>query len=293
MVSNLRIQNINRYTKEISDLNLKISQENKKEASLNDKINQILKSLNSKNVSLSTLTSKTSEMNRKQTEVSKCQQKKSELQKKLGIAETNLLKEKQKLTKEQESENKKMMALEKKLSQQQALNSKAVTQMISNAGVQNKDNLPELEYDFFISHASEDKEDFVRTLYQALNDAGYKVWYDEITLKVGDSLVAEINKGLIKSKFAVVVASEAFIRKNWTRYEFESLVAQEMDSGTKRILPIWHGVSKDQIINFSPNLANKVALNTANQSILEIVEALSELLPLNENDLDQDIAKVI
>lgn len=161
--------------------------------------------------------------------------------------------------------------------------------MISNAGVQNKDSLPELEYDFFISHASEDKEDFVRTLYQALNDAGYQVWYDEITLKVGDSLTAEINKGLIKSKFAVVVASEAFIRKNWTRYEFESLVAQEMDSGTKRILPIWHGVSKDQIINFSPNLANKVALNTANQSILEIVEALSDLVPLKANELDQDI----
>lgn len=76
MVSNLRIQNINRYTKEISDLNLKISQENKKEASINDRINQILKSLNSKNISLSTLTSKTSEMNRKQTEVAKCQQKK-------------------------------------------------------------------------------------------------------------------------------------------------------------------------------------------------------------------------
>lgn len=289
MVSNLTVQNINRYTKEIADLNLKISQENKKEATLNDKINQILKSLNSKNISLNSLSNKTSDMNRKQSEVAKCQQKKAELQKKLATVETNLLKARQKLSKEQEEENKKLMALEKKLNQQQVLNSKAVTQMISNVGIQNENSLPELEYDFFISHASEDKEEFVRTLYQALNDAGYKVWYDEITLKVGDSLTAEINKGLIKSKFAVVVASEAFIRKNWTRYEFESLVAQEMNSGTKRILPIWHGVSKDQIINFSPNLANKVALNTTNQSILEIVEALSDLLPPSKNELDQDI----
>ena len=75
MVSNLTVQNINRYTKEIADLNLKISQENKKEAALNDKINQILKSLNSKNISLSTLSSKTSDMNRKQSEVAKCQQR--------------------------------------------------------------------------------------------------------------------------------------------------------------------------------------------------------------------------
>lgn len=289
MVSNLTVQNINRYTKEIADLNLKISQENKKEATLNDKINQILKSLNSKNINLSTLSGKTSEMNRKQSEVAKCQQKKSELQKKLATTETNLLKARQKLSKEQEDENKKLMALEKKLNLQQIQNKKAITQVISNVGVQNKDNLPDVEYDFFISHASEDKEEFVRTLYQALIDVGYKVWFDEITLKIGDSLTAEINKGLIKSKFAIVVASEAFIRKNWTRYEFESLVAQEMDSGTKRILPIWHGVSKDQIISFSPNLANKVALNTANQSIAEIVEALSELIPLDEDELDQDI----
>ncbi|MCL6241269.1 MULTISPECIES: toll/interleukin-1 receptor domain-containing protein [Acinetobacter] len=290
MVSNLTVQNINRFTKEIADLNLKISQENKKEATLNDKINQILKSLHSKNISLTTLSSKTSDMNRKQSEVAKCQQKKAELQKKLAIAETNLLKTRQKLSKEQEDENKKLMALEKKLNLQQIQNKKAITQVISNAGVQNQDSLPDVEYDFFISHASEDKEEFVRTLYQALIDVGYKVWFDEITLKIGDSLTAEINKGLIKSKFAIVVASEAFIRKNWTRYEFESLVAQEMDSGTKRILPIWHGVSKDQIISFSPNLANKVALNTANQSIVEIVEALSELIPVDEDELDQDIA---
>lgn len=290
MVSNLTVQNINRYTKEIADLNLKISQENKKEATLNDKINQILKSLNSKNVSLTTLSSKTSDMNRKQSEVAKYQQKKAELQKKLATAETNLLKARQKLSKEQEDENKKLMNLEKKLNLQQIQNKKAVTQIVTNVGVQNQDSLPEVEYDFFISHASEDKEEFVRTLYQALIDAGYKVWFDEITLKVGDSLTSEINKGLIKSKFGVVVASQAFLKKNWTRYEFESLVAQEMDSGTKRILPIWHGVSKDEIIKFSPNLANKVALNTANQSISEIVEALSELVPLEEDELGQDIA---
>ncbi|WP_180038044.1 toll/interleukin-1 receptor domain-containing protein [Acinetobacter sp. YH16052] len=289
MVSNLTVQNINRYTKEIADLNLKISQENKKEATLNDKINQILKSLNSKNVSLTTLSSKTSDMNRKQSEVARCQQKKAELQKKLATVETSLLKARQKLSKEQEDENKKLMALEKKLNLQQIQNKKAVTQVITNVGLQNQNSLPDAEYDFFISHASEDKEEFVRTLYQALIDAGYKVWFDEITLKVGDSLTSEINKGLVKSKFGVVVASQAFMKKNWTRYEFESLVAQEMDSGTKRILPIWHGVSKDEIIKFSPNLANKVALNTANQSISEIVEALSELLPLEEDELDQDI----
>lgn len=40
----------------------------------------------------------------------------------------------------------------------------------------------------FISHASEDKEDFVRPLAETLQQLGVNVWYDEFTLKVGDSL---------------------------------------------------------------------------------------------------------
>jgi hypothetical protein len=48
----------------------------------------------------------------------------------------------------------------------------------------------------FISHASEDKEDFVRPLAETLQQLGVKVWYDEFTLKVGDSLRRKIDSGL-------------------------------------------------------------------------------------------------
>lgn len=34
------------------------------------------------------------------------------------------------------------------------------------------------EWDVFVSHASEDKEIFVRPLTQALDQLGVKVWYD-------------------------------------------------------------------------------------------------------------------
>lgn len=39
-----------------------------------------------------------------------------------------------------------------------------------------------------LSHASEDKEDFVRHLAKNLSNAGCRVWYDEFELKLGDSL---------------------------------------------------------------------------------------------------------
>ena len=41
-------------------------------------------------------------------------------------------------------------------------------------------------HDAFISHASEDKDDFVRPLVSALEAAGFDIWYDEFSLKVGD-----------------------------------------------------------------------------------------------------------
>ena len=56
--------------------------------------------------------------------------------------------------------------------------------------VQDKNKPPEYdnmerEYDVFISHASEDKDEVVRPLASALIDEGLTVWYDEFELKIG------------------------------------------------------------------------------------------------------------
>lgn len=44
-----------------------------------------------------------------------------------------------------------------------------------------------LSWQVFISHASEDKEDVARPLASGLQEKGYRVWFDEFTLRVGDS----------------------------------------------------------------------------------------------------------
>ncbi len=54
-------------------------------------------------------------------------------------------------------------------------------------------------WDVFISHASEDKDSFVRPLAVALKQLGASVWYDEFSLKLGDSMSRSIDKGLSKS----------------------------------------------------------------------------------------------
>jgi len=117
------------------------------------------------------------------------------------------------------------------------------------------------EYDCFICHASEDKESFVRNLAKKLDNVGYNVWYDEFTLTLGDSLRRKIDHGLANSRFGVVVLSKYFFEKKWPQDELDGLVAREK-LGKKVILPIWHGVTKEDVEKFSPILAGRVAVST-------------------------------
>lgn len=117
-------------------------------------------------------------------------------------------------------------------------------------------------WDVFISHASEDKDTLVKELAEKLKKYGVKVWYDEFELKLGDSLSASIDKGLLDSHFGIVVLSPNFFNKQWTDYELRSLITKEVSSG-KTILPIWHEADKEFIKSKSLYLADKKALNSS------------------------------
>jgi hypothetical protein len=73
-------------------------------------------------------------------------------------------------------------------------------------------------WDVFISHASEDKESLVRPLADFLSNLDVRVWYDEMTLKVGDSLGRSIDEGLARSNFGIVVLSKAFLVKGYSAH---------------------------------------------------------------------------
>lgn len=136
------------------------------------------------------------------------------------------------------------------------------------------------EYDVFISHASEDKNEVVRPLANALWGKGLKVWYDDFELKIGDSLRRKIDRGLAKSKFGIVVLSKDFIRKGWTNYELDGIVSKA-NTGEQVLLPIWHGITKQEVLDFSPSLADKVARNTASYTVEEMACEIAELI--NDN----------
>ena len=134
-------------------------------------------------------------------------------------------------------------------------------------------------YDFFISHATEDKESIVRKLAKGLAAKHAKVWYDEFELRIGDSLRRSIDRGLAKSRFGIVVLSKPFFAKNWPQYELDGLNARQI-VGTKVILPIWHNITRDEIIQFSPPMADMLAFQTSSISIDEMVDEFMSLLEI-------------
>ncbi|WP_328655695.1 toll/interleukin-1 receptor domain-containing protein [Streptomyces sp. NBC_00334] len=118
------------------------------------------------------------------------------------------------------------------------------------------------KWDFFISHASEDKLLVAGPLAHYLQSVGFSVWYDELSLRVGDSVLREIDRGLGASRYGVVVLSESFFAKQWPQRELAGLIATASD-GERRVLPVWHGVDAAAVAARSPLLADVKAVNTS------------------------------
>ncbi|MCL2065170.1 MAG: DUF1883 domain-containing protein [Candidatus Cloacimonetes bacterium] len=133
------------------------------------------------------------------------------------------------------------------------------------------------KYDVFISHASEDKDEVVRPLAITLQNKELKVWYDEFELKIGDSLRQKIDKGLANSRFGIVVLSKNFIKKGWTNYELDGIITKAIN-GQQVVLPIWHNITKQEVLDYSPSLADKIARNTATYTIEEIASEIADVI---------------
>ena len=134
-------------------------------------------------------------------------------------------------------------------------------------------------HDVFISHASEDKESVARPLARALADSGWTAWLDELEMTIGDSLSGRIDEALSRSRFGVVVLSPSFFAKHWPQRELAGLAAREADSGTKVILPVWHQVTRGDIVQLSPTLADRLGAPTSDgiDSVAgQIVQALEK-----------------
>jgi hypothetical protein len=145
----------------------------------------------------------------------------------------------------------------------------------------------------FISHASEDKEDFVRPLQALLTERGVTTWLDELDIGWGKSIRQSIDAGIAGAQFGLVVISPHFIEKKWTKAELDALYGRQLGETEAGgfILPVWHKVTRDDVQENLPTVAGLKALSTAVFTVAEIADQIAKLVhpaPLPPSDLDEE-----
>jgi hypothetical protein len=137
------------------------------------------------------------------------------------------------------------------------------------------------EWDVFISHASSDKESFVLSLAEALEERGVSVWLDKWTIELGNSITESISEGLRQSRFGIVVLSRAFFARPWPKKELGALFAKEND-GASHIIPVWHQIEYREVWEHAPLLADRMAARS-DEGIQSIVDRILRLLARDNN----------
>lgn len=276
---------VNTLDREIAELEKKKSAAEKKVAEGEKKAASVSIS---KNASASTIKSKLKQIEKYRADAVKASTESASLAKKIADkrkkrndAAIHLQKEEQKVQKKQDRATKQMQqSYERRIEELQS----RIIPTVTATSETEEENLP--EYDVFVSHAWEDKEDFVDDFVDALTNLGIKVWYDTTQIKWGDSMRERIDDSLRKSRFGVAILSPNYIAENkyWTKAELDGLFQLESVNG-KTLLPIWHNLTKQQVMNYSPIIANKKAMTTALMTAQEIAEELLNLIPPKEMEV--------
>jgi len=104
------------------------------------------------------------------------------------------------------------------------------------------------------------------------------VWYDEYSLKVGHSLREQIEKGLKECKKCILILTPNYLsNEGWGKREFDSVFTREMIEKQNVVLPVWNNVSPADIYEYSPSLADRVALQW-NTGVEEVARKLKQAI---------------
>jgi hypothetical protein len=111
----------------------------------------------------------------------------------------------------------------------------------------------------FISHDSRDKEAVAAPIALGLSKLVCPVWYDDYSLKVGARLRESIERGIKECEKCILILSPHFLSNpGWTKVEFNSVFTREIIEKRDVLLPVWVGVTKEQVFDYSPSLVDRV-----------------------------------
>ena len=286
---------VNRLDKEITDLEKKKAEADKRKASYEIKANNVKILSNS---SASVVNNRNNlKMHYQQCAINASKES-ADISKKISEKREERRKAYLQLKSEEQKEEKKRLELQKQeIANIQSAYEERIEELQSKINpiidIQSADNAQNgvyhseegntKQYDVFMSHATEDKEDFVDEFVDELRSLGINVWYDTSNMNWGDFLRHSMDEGLKKAKYGIVVLSPDYIAegKYWTKAELDALFQMESNNRS-RILPIWHKLSRQQVLDFSPIIANRKALKTSDMTAKEMAEEFARLFSTAE-----------
>ncbi len=93
------------------------------------------------------------------------------------------------------------------------------------------------EETFFLSHNREDK-DYIRGVAASLRLIGANVWFDEWSIRPGDSIPSAIDEGLRAFETFVLAWSEAAADSRWVHQEMDAALTRWISDDSIRLVPL-------------------------------------------------------
>jgi hypothetical protein len=122
--------------------------------------------------------------------------------------------------------------------------------------------------DLFLCHAYADRKGSAAELYNHLKSNGATVWFSEEDLPLGSLMIREIDKGLRNSRVGIVLVTPALLKS----LEDEGVAEKELAVllSSRRVIPVLHGVTFDELNDVSPMLASHTGLSTTESSLDDV-----------------------
>lgn len=134
--------------------------------------------------------------------------------------------------------------------------------------------------DVFLCHAWDDRRGPAKDLHDGLEAAGVSVWFSEKDVLLGTPLMREIDRGLANSRAGLVLVTPSFLKRlqaaGVADKELSVLLAREV------LLPVVHDTTFEELVEVSPLLASRSGLNTAEDSMEDIILKIKELVSIEE-----------
>jgi hypothetical protein len=127
------------------------------------------------------------------------------------------------------------------------------------------------QWDVFLSYARIDGSEVGRELRSQLEALSVRVWFDEVAIQPGKSQARQMDQGLAKAHCGIALLTPAYIAgRFWTERELGALLSKNT------LIPVLHGVTFDEVKEYSGILPDLAGFETGRHSVTEIADKIAD-----------------